>query len=91
MFESILISGMTVYAFKEVELPKCIIGKPIKDSGYCISRQYADIKIDFISFSKKLNTNPQDTKIIFDFQKYGVFSIPYRKDKIIIEYQLKFD
>jgi hypothetical protein len=91
MFESILIGGMAAYVLNEVKLPPCIIGEPIKDSGYCVSRQYADIKMDFIAFSKKLNTNPQDLRIIIDLKNYGSFSMPYRKDGVILEYRVNFD
>jgi len=91
MIESLVVGGMVAYFMKEIQLPPCIIGEPIKDSGYCISKQNADIKIDFVSFSKKINTNPQDLRIIIDLKNYGSFSVPYKKDGVILEYRVNFD
>lgn len=91
MFESMIIGGIAAFILNEIRLPPCIIGAPIKDSGYCVSRQYADIKMDFVSISKKLNTNPQDLRITIDMQKYGNVSVPYRKDYIFLEYRVNFD
>jgi hypothetical protein len=91
MLESVIIGGMAAYMLNEIRLPPCIIGEPIKDSGYCVSRQYADIKLDFIAVSKKLNTNPEDLRITIDLKNYGSFSMPYRKDGIFLEYRVNFD
>jgi hypothetical protein len=91
MFEKLIVSGITAYVLKEVQIPSCFVGEPIKDSGYCISRQSAEIKIDFVTFSRKMNTNLQDTKIIIDLEKYGSFSFPYKKDGILIEYRINFN
>jgi hypothetical protein len=91
MFESIIITGMAAFALNKVQLPSCIVGEPIKDSGYCVSRQYADIKLDFIAVSKKLNTNPEDLRITIDLKNYGIFSMPYRKDGIFLEYRVNFN
>ncbi len=91
MFESMIIGGMAVYVLNGVNLSPCIVGEPIKDSGYCVSRQYVDVKLDFIAFSKKLNTNPQDLRMTIDLKDYGIFSMPYKKDGIIIEYRVNFD
>ena len=91
MLESVIIGGIAAYMLNEIRLPPCIIGEPIKDSGYCVSRQYADIKMDFIAFSKKLNTNSQDLRITIDLKNYGTFLIPYRKDGIVLEYRINFD
>lgn len=91
MFEKLIVSGITAYVLKGTQLPSCFIGEPIKDSGYCISRQSAEIKLDFVTFYRKMNTNPQDFRITIDLQKYGTFSIPYSKDGIILEYRINFD
>jgi len=91
MLESFAISGIAAFLFKDVHLPSCIVGSPIQNSGYCVSAQYTDIKIDYVSISKKNNTDFNNLKITVDFDKYGSFSIPYRKNSIVLEYKINLD
>lgn len=88
MIQSFIIAGIASYMIGQVKLPSCILGA--ENQNYCISRQYANFHYENIEFVKKLNTNPNDTRIIIKLKKYGTISIPYDTNKLTFEYHVNF-
>jgi hypothetical protein len=88
MLETFIVAGVVSYFVGQVKLPPCIIGK--ENSNYCVSRQYANIKSEHIEFVKKLNTNPNDARVIIKLKEYGTISVPYDPNKLTFEYHVNF-
>lgn len=88
MVTTYIAAGMIAFLFGQVKLPNCIIGA--ENSSYCISRQYANIKSEHIEFVKKLNTNPNDARVIIKLKEYGTISVPYDPNKLTFEYRVNF-
>lgn len=88
MLETFIVAGVVSYFVGQVKLPPCIIGK--ENSNYCVSRQYANVRYENIEFAKKLNTNPNDTRIIIKLKDKGTVVVPYDPNKFTIEYSLSF-
>ena len=79
-------AGMIAFLFGQIKLPNCIIGA--ENKNYCVSKQHANIKSEHIEFVKKLNTNPNDARVIIKLKEYGTIVVPYDPNKLTIEYSL---
>lgn len=88
MITTYIMAGAIAYFFGQVKLPYCIIGA--ENKNYCVSRQYANIKSEHIEFVKKLNTNPNDARVIIKLKNYGTISVPYDPNKLTFEYHVNF-
>lgn len=86
MFETFIVAGIVSYFVGQIKLPPCIIGA--ENKNYCVSRQYANIKSEHIEVVKKLNTNPNDARVIIKLKEYGTIVVPYDPNKLTIEYSL---
>lgn len=81
-----IMAGMVAFLFGQVRLPYCILGE--ENKNYCVSRQYANFHYENIEFVKKLNTNPNDARVIIKLKEYGTIVVPYDPNKLTIEYSL---
>lgn len=88
MVTTYIAAGMLAFLFGQIRLPYCILGE--ENSSYCVSRQYANIKSEHIEVIKKLNTNPNDTRVIIKLKEYGTISVPYDPNKLTIDYHVNF-
>lgn len=88
MIVTYIAAGFVAFLFGQIRLPNCIIGE--ENKNYCISRQSANIKSDHIEFIKKLNTNPNDARVIIKLKEYGTISVPYDTNKLTIDYHISF-
>lgn len=88
MFETFIVAGIVSYFVGQIKLPPCIIGA--ENKNYCVSRQYANLKSEHIEVVKKLNTNPNDARVIIKMKDYGTISVPYDTNKLTIDYHVNF-
>lgn len=88
MVTTYIAAGMIAFLFGQIKLPNCILGAESKN--YCVSRQYANIKSEHIEVVKKLNTNPNNARVIIKMKEYGTISIPYDTNKLTFEYHVNF-
>jgi hypothetical protein len=88
MIETMIMAGAVSFFIGQIKLPYCLIGAESKN--YCISRQYANLKSEHFEIVKKLNKNPNDTRIIIKMKEYGTISVPYDSNKITFDYHVNF-
>jgi hypothetical protein len=88
MLETIVAAGIVSFFVGQIRLPSCIIGA--ENKNYCVSRQYANIRSEHVEVVKKLNTNPNDARVIIKMKEYGTISVPYDAKKLTFEYHVNF-
>jgi hypothetical protein len=88
MVTTYIAAGMLAFLFGQIRLPSCIIGA--ENKNYCVSKQHANIRSEHIEFVKKLNTNPNDARVIIKLKEYGTISVPYDTNKLTIDYHVNF-
>ena len=88
MIGTFVLAGIVSFFVGKVKFPPCILGAEGK--YYCVSRQEANIRYENIEVIKKLNTKPNDARVIIKLKDYGTISVPYEQNKFTFEYRVDF-